>query len=323
MKTAPFIRHLLKPFRLPYNKILAAFPVAVEAGAFLRDPLPDVLGIYQTNSEPTLAQPTWQLVTSKQYRESAHLAWCEAMRVAPALNRKQWEWVYILQVLKQRGMLTEGVRGLGFGCGNEPLSALIASMGCTIVATDLAPGDAARSGWIAANQHATSLEGLNAEKLCDPELFANQVTLQSCDMNNIVPNLRGFDFLWSSCALEHLGSLEHGLRFMEKAMDCLRPGGVAVHTTEFNLGSNGATLESSATCVYRRKDVEELAMRLLAQGHRISKINFASGNELPDLYVDLPPYRSAVHLRLINKRHLCTSLGLFVEKHAPDLSTEV
>ena len=52
-------------------------------------------------------------------------------------------------------------------------------------------------------------------------------------MNHLPDDLRGFDFTWSSCALEHLGTLAAGADFVVAQMDCLRPGGVAVHTTEF------------------------------------------------------------------------------------------
>jgi hypothetical protein len=49
-------------------------------------------------------------------------------------------------------------------------------------------------------------------------------------------------------------------------------------------------------------------------GHGLGSINFTPGSELPDLYIDLPPYQSSVHLRLLIKRHLCTSIGIFVKK---------
>ena len=56
---------------------------------------------------------------------------------------------------------------------------------------------------------------------------------RAVDMNDIPPDLRGFDFTWSSCALEHLGTLRAGADFVVEQMTCLRPGGVAVHTTEY------------------------------------------------------------------------------------------
>ena len=48
--------------------------------------------------------------------------------------------------------------------------------------------------------------------------------------------------LWSSCSLEHLGSISHGIEFILNSLKCLKQHGVAVHTTEFNLSSNEETL---------------------------------------------------------------------------------
>ena len=221
---------------------------------------------------------------------------------------------YILEVLKQHGMLVEGKRGLGFGCGTEPLSALLASMGCEILATDLDEETAQKQGWwTKTHQHAGGLAQLNERQICDPDLFARKVSYRSCDMNAIPNDLRDFDFVWSSCSLEHLGSLENGLAFIERSMECLKPGGVAVHTTEFNLGTNDKTLETRVTVAYRKKDIEGLALRLIGKGYKIPLINFSPGNRVLDRVVDRPPYRHS-HLKLLVSRHLLTSIGLFVVK---------
>lgn len=50
--------------------------------------------------------------------------WAEALGAHPAYHRKLWEVVYICQALHERGLLTEGRRGLGFGVGREPLACL-------------------------------------------------------------------------------------------------------------------------------------------------------------------------------------------------------
>jgi hypothetical protein len=88
---------------------------------------------------------------------------------------------------------------------------------------------------------------------------------------------------------------------------------VAVHTTEFNLGTNHKTLESRATVAYRKKDIEGLALRLIARGYKIPLINFSPGDRMLDRVVDRPPYRHS-HLKLLVSRHLLTSIGLFVVK---------
>jgi SAM-dependent methyltransferase len=187
-------------------------------------------------------------------------------------------------------------------------------MGCEILATDLDPEVAERQGWwTRTNQHAGVLAQLNEANICDPDLFARKVSYRSCDMNAIPSELKGFDFVWSSCSLEHLGSLRNGLEFIKRSLDCLKPGGIAVHTTEFNLGTNDRTLETNAVVAYRKKDIENLALELLGMGCEIPQINFSPGDQLLDRVVDRPPYRHS-HLKLLYSRHLLTSIGLFIVK---------
>lgn len=290
------------------------YPFATVPGSFLDAPLPEDLRQYQADEEPNLDRIGWQLVTSSQMEAPLYKQWCALMRERPVLRRKNWEWVYILEVLKKHGMLAEGRRGLGFGCGTEPLTALMASLGCEILATDLDEERARKQGWTKSHEHARGLAQLNEKQICDPDLFARKVAYRTCDMNAIPNDLRDFDFVWSSCSLEHLGSLEKGLDFIERSLECLKPGGVAVHTTEFNLGSNDKTLETKATVAYRKRDIEGLASSLIRKGYRIPRINFSAGNQTLDRVVDRPPYNFSIHLKLLYRRHLLTSIGLFAVK---------
>ena len=117
------------------------------------------------------------------------------------------------------------------------------------------PTDGLRTG-----QHASELAALERPGVCDHDAFAVRVQFRAVDMNEIPADLDSqFDFCWSSCALEHLGSLEHGMRFIERAMALLRPGGIAVHTTEYNMTSNAETFEAPYTLYlsaprFRRRD---------------------------------------------------------------------
>jgi SAM-dependent methyltransferase len=88
---------------------------------------------------------------------------------------------------------------------------------------------------------------------------------------------RKYDFCWSSCALEHLGSIANGLAFIEASLRTLKPGGLAVHTTELNLGS-GATVDNRDTVLYQAKHIEAFAEKLRAQGHEVAQSDFSRGN---------------------------------------------
>jgi SAM-dependent methyltransferase len=242
--------------------------------------------------------------------------WCARLGLPCGLHRKFWEYCFIAQALFERDMLRPGRRGLGFGVGKEPLAALFASFGCEIVATDQASDQARQTGWAARNQYADQLDTLNEAGLCNADQFRRLVTHRAVDMNAIPKDLRHFDFTWSACSLEHLGSLEHGARFLMNMMECLKPGGVGVHTTEYNLSSDTATLTEGPTVLFRPRDIAAIAQRLRSQGHRI-QLNLDAGDGMADRHVDLPPYTHNPHLKLQIETYIVTSIGLIIERRGP------
>ena len=254
-----------------------------------------------------------RLCTEEQFSTPEYREWCSRIGEAPRLHRKQWEFCFIAQALSERGMLREGRRGLGFGVGQEPLPALFASLGCAIVATDLDWATAQQAGWVDTSQHADGLASLNARGLCSPEQFARLMSYRIVDMNAIPADLTDFDFVWSSCSFEHVGSIDLGKRFVLRAMDCLAAGGVGVHTTEFNVASNFYTMSSGGTVLFRRTDIEALADRLIAAGYGI-ELDFDLGSGEADHYVDPPPYKSEPHLKLAIGNYVSTSIGLIIQK---------
>jgi hypothetical protein len=135
-------------------------------------------------------------------------------------------------------------------------------------------------------------------------------------MNHIPDDLRGFDFSWSSCALEHLGTLAAGADFVVAQMDCLRPGGVAVHTTEYLVSPSASTVEAGGTVFYRRSDIADLVDRLGRAGHTID-MDYTLGTTPDDLHIDVPPYTD-VHLRTQLGEYVTTSMALIVTKGEPD-----
>jgi hypothetical protein len=143
-------------------------------------------------------------------------------------------------------------------------------------------------------------------------------------MNHIPDDLRGYDFTWSTCSFEHCGSLELGLRFLERQMECLRPGGVAVHTTEFNLSSNDDTLAEGPCVIFRLRDIEDVCRRLTEQGHHVEPLDLDPGSDELDRFVDPPPYYESAkepygrikHLRLSLAGYASTSIGLIIRKAA-------
>lgn len=237
------------------------------------------------------------------------------LRNQPRFHRKLWEFVYVHHQLDAAGVLAPGRRGVGFGVGTEPLPAVFAARGAEILATD-APVDIGQAaGWADSAQFAAGKAALPRDGLCDEVAFERLVDFRHVDMTAIPDDVSGFDFCWSACCFEHLGSLQAGLDFVEQTVErVLKPGGVAVHTTEFNLSSNDATLETGGTVIYRRRDLEGLIERLRSRGHEVTPLRIAPDSHPMDGWVDIPPYSSDAHLKLALGQFTCTSVGLIVRR---------
>jgi len=266
--------------------------------------------------EPDLDNPSSQLCTANQFYNHAYYHWCKQLNSPPRFARKQWEYIYIMQALKTMGCLTDGSKGLGFGCGKEPLAGVFAKKGCFSLATDLSQEVAMQRGWVETEQHSNDLKELylSCNKAVDKKTFFEKVSFQNVDMNVIPADLVGFDFIWSACALEHLGSLQNGVGFIKNAMKCLKPGGVAVHTTEFNLSSNAETFETEGCSVYRKKDIDQLIVELESEGYEVCPVNYHTGSMNVDKYIDTPPYGTSPHLKLLLEQYVITSIGLIIKR---------
>ncbi len=255
--------------------------------------------------------------------------WCGELHAAPIYHRKLWEFAFSLQSLFDAGMLREGARGIGFGCGEEPLASYFATKGMNVTVTDLAPEKVAGLGWAESSQHAKTIERAFHGHIVAREIFDRHVRHAFVDMNDIPAFEEKFDFCWSICALEHLGSIANGLAFIENSLRVLKPGGIAVHTTEFNCLADRHTIDRGPTVLFQRAHFEELARRLAASGHRLLGPDFDVGNGPIDRYIDMPPYfiderwlsqaawggdNQSAHLKLSIDGFPCTCFGIVVRK---------
>jgi SAM-dependent methyltransferase len=213
-------------------------------------------------------------------------------------------------------MLEAGRAGCGFAVGQEPLPAAFAAAGVQVLATDQPPQGEAM-GWIATGQHASSLENVYFPNLIDRETFDSRVSFRPVDMRDLkLPWDETFDFIWSSCSIEHLGSLEAGWQFVLHSMDLLKPGGCAVHTTEFNVASDEETLTEGSSVIYRRKDIEDLERRLRREACGLARCDYYAGDSPHDLNFDYDPYfkNGRPHIKLMYESQLTTSFLLIIQK---------
>jgi 2-polyprenyl-3-methyl-5-hydroxy-6-metoxy-1,4-benzoquinol methylase len=256
--------------------------------------------------------------------------WCDELKIAPIYHRKLWEFAFLLQSFHENQRLQAGLSGIGFGCGEEPMASYFASKGIDVLVTDLETEKVQSAGWVKSGQHASGLDSVFHPKLCTREQFERHVRHAFVDMNSIPAQYDGqFDFCWSICAMEHLGSLEKGLAFVENSLKTLKPGGIAVHTTEYNYLSEQVTIDNWPTVLFLRKHFEALAERVKAAGHELVGPSFNVGNGCLDRFVDMPPYflgegaldqglwseaNQASHLKLSIDGYACTCFGILIKK---------
>lgn len=163
------------------------------------------------------------------------------------------------------------------------------------------------------SQHGTSLQELFFPHLVREDVFLSNASFEPVNMKAIPATLSGFDFCWSSCSLEHLGGLQEGFDFIEASLDTLKPGGVAVHTTEFNLSSAVETPTSGPTVAYREKDVLEFVAQQRRKGHACD-LNLNPGDHTLDTFVDRYLFGDPTLRFYLDDRTVATSLGLFIRK---------
>jgi SAM-dependent methyltransferase len=255
--------------------------------------------------------------------------WCSQMRIAPTYHRKIWEFAYVLQAFYEHGALESDAKMLGFGVGFEPLPSYFASIGIDVLATDLEQEEMNSRGWRDANASQTILEQLHNPAITDRDTFQKHVAFRVVDMNNIPDDLDGYDACWSCCSLEHLGSIEKGLEFIVNSLRPLKPGGLAVHTTEFNFSRSDETIDNWGTVLFQRRHFESVVRDLQERGHWVAPLDFTVGDRPLDRFIDIPPFDvsdnevvrqlwngawQSNHLKLTIDGFPSTSFGLIIRK---------
>lgn len=300
-----------------FNAKMAGYQMARQLAAGMRDRVvavrPDVAPPCKPSNQVDL-ESDWCLF------------WARELGIDFAYHRKLWELAYVLQNLDVRGLLQPGRKGVVFGCGRECIPAYCARRGVSVLATDIARSSNDARSWIDTGQHAVSLHDLHYSDICSFERLEALVSRRDVDMNAIPDDLVDFDFCWSVCALEHLGSIEKGLAFVENSLNVLKPKGVAIHTTEFAYLNSERTIDHGPTVLFLRRHFEGLRKRLEGLGHTVAPMEFSVGDGPMDKFIDGPPFpggpRSNLltpwpenyHLKVAYNGVPTTCYGLVVEK---------
>jgi SAM-dependent methyltransferase len=245
-------------------------------------------------------------------RDWDHPAWRQALEdlgyhADPArLHRKDWEFAQAVYGLRKLRRLCPGATALGLGCGHEPIIFFLAGRLRSVVATDLYEG-------------AFSGHEADPRILRDPEAFApysyhrDRLHVRQMDATAIDYGPDTFDIVFSFSSFEHFGSRRIQRESLAAIHRVLRPGGVAVLTTEIILNAWGRHGD-----YFRRKELlEELipgaGLRLVG-----GEFSFTTSQGTLDALVRLPyEVERRPHLVLRRWRTYFTSCSLFMEKPIP------
>lgn len=264
--------------------------------------------------DPSSAFMPYSTCSSRDFFHPEFKRLSAAIGIPEVFHRKYWEWVYVVHHAFRTGAVGPGMRGLVFGVGQETLPAVFAKTGMQITATDAPRDSGVSDAWKSGNEYAQELAAMPHGDM-DRAEFERLVEWRECDMNAIDPSFTNYDLCWSSCCFEHLGDLQKGIDFVINSVEkTLRVGGVAIHTTEFNLSSNDSTVENGWTVLYRRRDIEALIETLRSRGHTVDPLIIAPDALVIDGYVDTPPYAAPPHLKLALEGYVTTSIGLVIRR---------
>jgi len=147
-------------------------------------------------------------------------------------HRKVWEFNHTLYGLRRLSRLAPGATAIGIGCGHEELMYFLANRIQRVVATDLYEGT-----WIGGESDADVL--VHPEKYAPFKYREDHLEVQRMDALNLAVADEAFDFAFCLSSIEHFGRLQDKLRALQEMFRVLKPGGVAVLTTEVVLNRLG------------------------------------------------------------------------------------
>lgn len=225
------------------------------------------------------------MTRAKDFHAEWFVKWRDRLKLPSAYIRKSWEIAVVAETLESHGALTPNKCGVGFGVGSEELTGQLAEFGPTILATDLCD-----ASWSHINGGFHAL-GRN-----------ERVRTRVVDMNWLdgtsgkgVVEVEDYDFSYSICSMDHCGTAWWTKRFLLNQMNCLRVGGISVHTGEYTI-SLGLP-RSGSTIWLDWKDVLDITELFGKLGYEAAPIDWNLGDSIEDHQVDAHPWNGPVHLK--------------------------
>jgi SAM-dependent methyltransferase len=175
------------------------------------------------------------------------------LREPSRLHRKQWEFAMIFLVLRRLGMVRPDRVGLSLGGGTERLLYSLAHLIKHMTVTDLYDPDTV---WDCArtNDPNEFVHVMRPFDVDDSKYHAVRMDMRSLDCDD-----RSFDFCYSSCSIEHIGSDADFLRHFDEVSRVLKDGGIYVFTTEISFINS--TIQDPGNYVFAPDYLTDLVSR--------------------------------------------------------------
>lgn len=146
-----------------------------------------------------------------------------------SLTRKWWEWDYISACVDELNISNDALV-VGLGAGHEPLMHHFTNRFHKVVATDLYSSE---TNWAEAK-----FGNLKEVKDSSPIPFKkDRLDVLNADMRSVPMDAGTVDLIWSCSSIEHIYCFKDFVGVFKEISRLLKPGGYAVLTTEFCLGS--------------------------------------------------------------------------------------
>ena len=147
------------------------------------------------------------------------------------IHRKDWEWALGIIAMRRFGKLNEKSTAIGIGAGTEPVPFYLANKVKHVYATDLYGQN---EGW---KRAAPSEFPENPKKYAPFPYKEDALTVLRMDGTKLEFPSESFDIAFSFSSIEHFdgGGKNHSgaLRSLKEMERVLKPGGLAVITTEY------------------------------------------------------------------------------------------
>jgi SAM-dependent methyltransferase len=144
------------------------------------------------------------------------------------IHRKDWEWALGIIAMRRFGKLNEKSTAIGVGAGREEVLFYVANKLKHVYATDLYDGN----NW---KNFAPSDFPENPKKYAPFPYKEDALTVLRMDGTKLEFPSESFDIAFSFSSIEHFGGKNHSgaLRSVKEMERVLKPGGLAVITTEY------------------------------------------------------------------------------------------